>query len=300
MRLSHVMVRAGVLAGLGAALVVSTATFDDVRGPQPIAVDTLAQREATSAARSAVRTVEVEVLDGERRSVTPVASGATVAAALTAAGVVLDEHDQVTPSVDTVASDAAVKVLRATPRVEVITQKVAPKTIKVKDSDLLVGKERELDPGRAGTSTQTFIVHELADGTEVARDVVATTTTDAVARRVAVGSRNPVKVASGPVSTKGNRALGKEMAAARGWGASQFACLEKLWTRESGWNHKAANPSSGAYGIPQSLPGSKMASAGADWRSNPATQIKWGLGYIANRHGTPCGALDHSYARGWY
>lgn len=85
-----------------------------------------------------------------------------------------------------------------------------------------------------------------------------------------------------------------------GWGASQFDCLDSLWTRESGWNYRATNPSSGAYGIPQSLPGSKMASAGSDWRTNPATQIRWGLGYIRGRYGSPCSAWAHSEETGWY
>ena len=79
---------------------------------------------------------------------------------------------------------------------------------------------------------------------------------------------------------------------------SQFPCLDDIWTRESGWNYLAEN-ASGAYGIPQALPGSKMASAGADWATNPATQIKWGLGYIQSIYGTPCGAWafwqGHSY-----
>src|SRR5690606_17646608 len=96
------------------------------------------------------------------------------------------------------------------------------------------------------------------------------------------------------------KAIAAEMVAARGWGTDQYSCLETLWQRESGWNHTAENPSSGAYGIPQSLPGSKMASAGSDWRTNPATQITWGLGYISGRYGTPCGALGHSNSHGWY
>lgn len=100
--------------------------------------------------------------------------------------------------------------------------------------------------------------------------------------------------------TKGNRALGKEMMLQAGYSEDQFVCLEKLWTRESGWNHLARNPSSGAYGIPQSLPASKMASAGSDWQTNPRTQIKWGLGYINGRYGTPCNALNHSNSVGWY
>lgn len=88
--------------------------------------------------------------------------------------------------------------------------------------------------------------------------------------------------------------------AARGWPSSEFDCLYALWAKESGWRVNAYNASSGAYGIPQSLPGSKMASAGADWETNPATQIEWGLGYIAGRYSTPCGAWAKSQASGWY
>lgn len=88
----------------------------------------------------------------------------------------------------------------------------------------------------------------------------------------------------------GNRKTGCALMISSGFGISEFPCLEKLWTKESGWNHKANNTSSGAYGIPQSLPGSKMSSVASDWRTNPATQIKWGLGYIKGRYDTPCGA----------
>ncbi|HET6563686.1 MAG TPA: lytic transglycosylase domain-containing protein [Marmoricola sp.] len=85
-----------------------------------------------------------------------------------------------------------------------------------------------------------------------------------------------------------------------GFSADQFSCLDALWTKESGWNPAADNPTSSAYGIPQALPGSKMASAGPDWATNPATQIRWGLGYIADSYGTPCSAWAHSQASGWY
>jgi hypothetical protein len=101
-------------------------------------------------------------------------------------------------------------------------------------------------------------------------------------------------------TTGSNQALGKQMAAARGWTGEQWPCLRALWSKESGWRTTADNPSSSAYGIPQALPGSKMSSAGADWRTNPATQIKWGLGYIAGRYGTPCGAWSAFQSKGWY
>ena len=90
------------------------------------------------------------------------------------------------------------------------------------------------------------------------------------------------------------------MLAGYGWGEDQFGCLVSLWNKESGWNYQAYNRSSGAFGIPQALPGSKMASAGADWQTNPATQIAWGFGYISGRYGTPCGAWGHSQSVGWY
>jgi hypothetical protein len=96
------------------------------------------------------------------------------------------------------------------------------------------------------------------------------------------------------------QAIAYEMVLARGWGDDQFACLVALWNKESGWRVNAYNAGSGAYGIPQALPGGKMASAGADWETNPATQISWGLGYIGGRYGTPCGAWDHSQRVGWY
>ncbi len=86
----------------------------------------------------------------------------------------------------------------------------------------------------------------------------------------------------------------------RNWSESEFTCLVDLWNRESRWNYRAENPSSGAYGIPQALPGNKMSEAGNDWRTNPKTQIVWGLNYIAERYTTPCDAWVHSEINGWY
>lgn len=110
---------------------------------------------------------------------------------------------------------------------------------------------------------------------------------------------------AGPVpesceSYSGNRAIGCTLLLEAGFGIDQMSCLDNLWTRESGWNHLAQNPSSGAYGIPQALPGSKMASHGDDWQTNPATQIRWGLSYISGRYGTPCGAWQFFQNNGWY
>lgn len=108
-------------------------------------------------------------------------------------------------------------------------------------------------------------------------------------------------VGSAPYPAPGTaKAFALEQVLERGWDYNQFSCLAKLWERESNWRHTAENRSSGAYGIPQALPASKMASAGADWRTNPATQIRWGLGYISGRYGNPCAALAHSDKHNWY
>ncbi|WP_206441817.1 transglycosylase SLT domain-containing protein [Streptomyces boncukensis] len=83
-------------------------------------------------------------------------------------------------------------------------------------------------------------------------------------------------------------------------GGGQYQCFSNIVERESGWNYKATNPSSGAYGLMQALPGTKMASAGADWRTNPATQLKWGLGYMNERYGSPCEAWSFWQANNHY
>ncbi|HYN29492.1 MAG TPA: hypothetical protein VES95_06440 [Dermatophilaceae bacterium] len=98
------------------------------------------------------------------------------------------------------------------------------------------------------------------------------------------------------------RAAARELLDDFGFADSQWRCLDQLWMGESEWRHTADNPASSAYGIPQALPGRKMASAGSDWRTNPVTQIRWGLRYIEGSYGTPCAALDAWQSRSphWY
>jgi hypothetical protein len=96
------------------------------------------------------------------------------------------------------------------------------------------------------------------------------------------------------------REIAQNMLPAYGWSQSEFTCLDALWIGESDWQWNADNPTSSAYGIPQSLPGEKMATAGADWLTNPATQIEWGLGYIRDVYGTPCAANSFKIANNWY
>ncbi|KQQ93021.1 hypothetical protein ASF62_14735 [Leifsonia sp. Leaf325] len=127
-----------------------------------------------------------------------------------------------------------------------------------------------------------------------AQTAAAVSAADAAAAAAAEAAR----VANTP---DGARATARQLAASQyGWGDDQFQCLDSLWTKESGWDVNASNSSSGATGIPQSLPGSKMATAGADWASSAATQITWGLGYIAGSYGSPCAAWSHSQSVNWY
>lgn len=118
-------------------------------------------------------------------------------------------------------------------------------------------------------------------------------------RRAAAARRERLRATRSAI--RDPRGAARAMAASDyGWGAGEFGCLNLLWTRESNWNRFATNASSGAYGIPQALPGTKMATSGSDWRTNPLTQITWGLSYIQRAYGTPCAAWSHSLGYGWY
>jgi hypothetical protein len=96
------------------------------------------------------------------------------------------------------------------------------------------------------------------------------------------------------------RDIAMGMLADFGWSSDQFSCLDSLYMHESGWNPAAHNASSGAHGIPQALPGDKMAVYGADWATDPETQLEWGLHYIQDRYGSPCGAWSFWTSNNWY
>ena len=110
----------------------------------------------------------------------------------------------------------------------------------------------------------------------------------------------PSAPAAAMVASGSPQQIAQAMLASFGWSSGQFSCLDPLWAHESGWSVTAYNAGSGAYGIPQALPGSRMASAGPAWQTNAATQIRWGLEYIKGTYGSPCGAWDHEQATGWY
>ncbi|RLV50759.1 lytic transglycosylase domain-containing protein [Nocardioides mangrovicus] len=102
------------------------------------------------------------------------------------------------------------------------------------------------------------------------------------------------------INSEDPRELARALMPEYGLKTSEFGCLDRIWTQESKWNVHADNPSSSAYGIPQALPGSKMASAGPDWANSAETQIRWGLGYIQQRYGSACSAWGFKAGHGWY
>jgi len=238
--------------------------------------------------------VDGQVIDG-------LTSASTVRDGLKDVGLVLDEGDELSVPLDATAVDGlVVLVTRAATDGETVTEAMPFATQEVEDPTLVKGNKVVKTKGRAGVRTTTYEL-QVVGGVVVGRTAVASVVTTApVDQVVRVGTAelpDPSTVAVEPGTAQ---ALGKEMAAARGWGDDQFACLLSLWNKESGWRVNAENKSSGAYGIPQALPGTKMATVGADWQTNPATQITWGLNYIGGRYGDPCGAWAHSQAKGWY
>lgn len=144
---------------------------------------------------------------------------------------------------------------------------------------------REAEPSRSGARVDVPTVEIMA----------------ALARRAErIARRLPPVIVPAEVDPASNRGLGYREMIEFGFPADQWPYLDALWQRESGWNHLAENRSSGAYGIPQSLPATKMAVVGSDWRTNPQTQIRWGLAYIAARYGNAQKAWEHSQRTGWY
>lgn len=229
--------------------------------------------------------VGVSVLvDGE---VVPVLTAAgTVGAAIEAAGVELGPDDVVVPGLEAaVPASGEIVVSRVTFEDRTERSEVPFATVEQPDAQVAVGERSVVTAGQPGGTVVVYRVR-LVDGVETGREEVFKAVSAPVDEVVRVGAEP--------------RSIARAQVAARGWGADQFSCLDRLWTKESNWNPSAQNRSSGAYGIPQALPGSKMGTVAADWRTNPATQITWGLNYIEGRYGTPCGAWAHSQAVNWY
>ena len=224
-------------------------------------------------------------------------------------------HDLVSVSRTSAVRAGERIVVRRVRRATVVEGHPAPfGTTAINDSSLAYGVTRTVKPGAAGVARTTYAVVYI-DGKLVGRTKIRTVVLRAPSGRIVkVGTARPVvvrrPVASTPapvyttpapptgvmMSPAQAQAYARTALAARGWGADQFSCLVPLWGHESGWRVNASN-GSGAYGIPQALPGSKM---GAGWQTDARVQIGWGLNYIAARYGTPCGAWAVWQSQGWY
>jgi hypothetical protein len=171
-------------------------------------------------------------------------------------------------------------------------------------NDTLAKVDGKVDAGALSASVASLGEYErlpietVAELTEQTRAETAKAMQAAEAHDLAAAERAAALARSN--TPEGARATAAEMSASKyGWGADQFSCLSQLWQKESGWNYQATNASSGAYGIVQAWPAEKLATAGADWRTNAATQIAWGLEYISGAYGTPCSAWSHSQSLNW-
>lgn len=234
---------------------------------------------------------------------------ASARAALKSAGIELSPLDRVV--VGESAGQVAVFVSRVSRTVEQSDQSTAAPVEKISDDQLDSGQEVVESQGADG-QIKTTVFSESIDGQAVfTSDTVQQVLSEAQPKVVRVGTKVSTTTSSSAASQADSSGGGyvtpsgeaQEIAHTKvleiGWGEDQFACLVQLWNRESGWNTHAAN-SSGAYGIPQALPGSKMAQFGSDWRDNPTTQINWGLSYIQGRYGNPCTAWSHFLSKNWY
>ncbi len=173
-------------------------------------------------------------------------------------------------SIDGLGNSGSVALLEQE-RQTLIEMTAAAKTLSVASKPVMTDPEQILEAQNLNTASSS----ETTGGTSVA-------------------------TLAAPANPTAAQSTAKAMLASFGFSSSQWSCLYSLWERESTWNVYAENAASGAYGIPQALPGDKMASAGADWQTNAATQIRWGLGYIKSVYGTPCGAWQNEVDRGYY
>lgn len=216
-----------------------------------------------------------------------------VAEMLKEKGIEMTENDHLSVDVNArITKDMKIRLWREGHQTLTVEKSINYDTRTIEDADKPFGYRVVQTAGVKGKRSVTYDIL-IRDGVEVKRTEIASLTiTKSTTEVIVVG----IKV----TSSSDARAIGYNMMIKSGFNANQWTCLDKLWTRESQWKVTAKNPSSGAYGIPQSLPASKMASVGSDYLTNPETQIKWGLNYIKARYGTPCGAWQHSEDYGWY
>ena len=194
-----------------------------------------------------------------------------------------------------ISTGMAIELWREGKQTVTVEEEVDFEIEKVQDANREIGYREVKTPGVKGKRNATYEI-EMKNGQEASRTEIASVTIEEPKKQVEIiGAKLPT-----PTNPTEAQAIGKEMMLAAGFGEDQWGCLYNLWMRESGWRTTAGNVSSGAYGIPQSLPASKMAAFGGDYLTNPRTQIAWGLSYIKGRYGTPCGGWSAFQAKGWY
>jgi uncharacterized protein YabE (DUF348 family) len=222
--------------------------------------------------------------------------GATVAEMLKQKAVKLSKNDMLSvPASTPITPGMTVELWREGKQTISVDEDVAFTTEKIQDADRELGYKEVKTPGVAGKRTVSYEI-EMKNGKEITRqEIQSVTTKESVKQVEVVGAKLPT-----PTNPTEAQELGHQMMLAYGYGEDQWPCLYNLWMRESGWRTTAGNQSSGAYGIPQALPASKMASVAPDYLTNAATQITWGLGYVKGRYSTPCGAWSSFQAKGWY
>jgi len=207
--------------------------------------------------------------------------------------IVLEKDDRVSVAVETpITAGLQVRVWREGKQTITVDEPVAFGVEQTLDANQFIGYKDVKVAGKTGTESVTYET-VIQDGQEVSRTKIAGVVTVQPETRVEVVG---IKKKSG--SPAENRILGHQMMLSAGFGEDQWTCLDQLWTHESGWDQFKSNyAGSGAYGIPQALPGSKM---GPGWQDDAVVQINWGLGYIKGRYGNPCGALAKLRSSNWY
>jgi resuscitation-promoting factor RpfB len=253
----------------------------------------------TDIAVIAPKTVTV-VANGNSQTVST--TDPTVADLLADLGISYSSDDSISPSIQSSLTDGATVTVSQVTTGQVTSVQALPyQTTQESDATLAKGATAVVKAGKAGTQQITYAVVYI-DGVPTGQTVLSTTVlTPPTTQVVKVGTKAAAPATTAPivVDPGSAQAIAQQMLLARGWGNDQLSCLIQMWNHESGWRVNAAN-ASGAYGIPQALPGSKMAAYGSDWQTNPATQIAWGLAYISGRYSTPCGAWSSWQVNGWY
>jgi regulator of extracellular matrix RemA (YlzA/DUF370 family) len=245
--------------------------------------------------------IDSEIVAQERVAAVAAAEAATIAAAIAAAE---REHELLLTNL---AQNAAVatlddaNIVLAASANKVDTTGLADVTSSLASYEVLPLDDLESLTEEAQIETAS-VEAAAAEADRIAAEVAAAAAAAAAQAAAAAAEAERQQMVANANTPRGARAVAAEMASARyGWGSAEFSCLNNLWQKESGWNYAAVNPSSGATGIPQALPGGKMASAGTDWATSATTQISWGLEYInSSRYGTPCAAWSHSQVNDWY